>query len=375
MRTIFFRFLILLNIILLTGFGYFVYVDNKYTPPTESQIKTFVNYTRLSSVYAREPELSDEYFSKVKNSATPKLHGWLPWWGMSAGIKKLEEKKELFASISPVFYEINDKGDVLVKKDGLPRLKEVLKDSNVKTIPTISSFDPSGFNKIFGNTEARQKHLDFLVKEIDDNNFDGIDLNYESIYSSDKDNFFDFVKSMSSKMKERKKTFSVTVLSKWGDNINYGFAPQTREVQDYTEIAKYADQVRIMTYDFTSQGSANAGPIAPVEWMEQVLDYTVKRVDPSKVVLGVHLYGYAWPNGEKANALDYRQIASIKRNNVSSQDLYSKNFEEAAIRYNANNKTYFAYYASPESIKARIDLAQKYGIQGVSFWRVGDDAL
>ncbi|MFW5720472.1 MAG: glycosyl hydrolase family 18 protein, partial [Candidatus Dojkabacteria bacterium] len=224
--------------------------------------------------------------------------------------------------------------------------------------------------------DALQRHANFLLEEVTTYDYDGLDLNYESIYLKDKKAFFTLVETLSEGLKKNSKMLSITVLSKWGDDIDYSFAPQTREVQNYKELEPYADQLRIMTYDFTSQGSDTSGPIAPEEWVREVLDYTKGTgIAINKVVLGVHMYGYSWPENNRAKALDYRIVHILQKTNETTQTNYDPESNEATIRYIKEGVPHSGYYASPEVIKARLNIAVEYGLQGVSFWRLGDDQL
>lgn len=370
MKNIFLTFLVLLSVLFATSFGYIIYKENQYIPPTKKQIQSVTNDLRFPVNTKIEPRL----FDQQTNANNIKYHGWIPTWAMNPGIKTLEERRDKFASISPVFYALQADGSLQINKNGLETIKSTISGTNVKLIPSISSFSPDGLGIVLNNpTDYHNK----LMQEVDQNNYDGLDLDYESTYFNDKDEFFSHLNFLSTELRKRNKILSVTVLSKWGDNINYGFAPQTRQVQDYAEIAKYADQIRIMTYDFTSQGSANPGPIAPIEWVEQVLVYATNRVNPNKLVLGIHLYGYFWNATEdNARALDFRTITDIKQNNSNPDSFYSEKNEEAALKYiGSSGKAYFGYYASPEVVQARVELAAKYGLNGVSFWRLGDDPL
>jgi len=364
-------FLVLLTTVSVGAFGYLVYSETKYIPPTKSTIQGVTSSLTFPKVYKFEPRLFDLPQITPSNVS---YNGWIPTWAMNAGIKTLEERKDKFASISPVFYSIQADGSFQSNKGGLDKIKSTIAGTNIKIIPTIGCFDPDGLGKVLNNPDEYHKSL---LSEIDQNGYDGIDLDYESTYLNDKDEFFAHLKFLSTELKKRNKILSVTVLSKWADDITYGFAPQTRQVQDYAEIAKYADQIRIMTYDFTSQGSANPGPIAPVEWVEQVLKYATNRVSPNKLVLGIHLYGYFWNATEdKARALDYRTITDIKQNNQNPDSFYSTKNEESALKYiGSNGKAFFGYYAGPEVVQSRVNLAAKYGVSAVSFWRLGDDPL
>lgn len=370
MKNIFLTFFLLLSVIFGSSFAYIVYKENQYILPNNNKIRAVTDSIQFSTAFIREQKLKDLNSISIQNV---KYNAWIPTWAMDSAIKSLEANKNKFSSVSPVFYSIKQDGTLESNIDGLDRIKSVIANTNIKLIPTISSFDPEGLGKNLNNPDRLNS---FLIAEVDKHNFDGIDLNYESTYLKDKKAFFAHLDFLSKEFKKRGKLFYVTVLSKWSDNITYSFAPQTRVVQDYSEIAKYADQIRIMTYDFTSQSSTAAGPIAPIEWVEQVLKYATNRVNPSKIALGLHLYGYFWSGDTKAIALDYRQITEIKNFNVNPDNFYSDKNEEAALTFiGSNGGTFFGYYANPKSIQARIELAAKYGVNSVVFWRLGNDPL
>jgi peptide/nickel transport system permease protein len=63
-------------------------------------------------------------------------------------------------------------------------------------------------------------------------------------------------------------------------------------VYDYRAITPLVDRIRVLAYDYST---ADPGPIAPLPWVQQIVDGTVKASgDPSKLVLGLPLYGYNW---------------------------------------------------------------------------------
>lgn len=366
--------LIVITLILALSNGYFIYRENRYLPPTTDEINAFTSALQLASSFTKEPTLSDEYFQTVSGKQV-KMHAWMPTWAMKSGLRSLEAKKDLFDSVSPVYYSLANDGKINVDKTDLETLQQITQGTSIKIIPSIAGFEPGPLSIVLNDEEKLNRHVEFLLKEVDEHNFDGIDLDYEAVHLKDKDKFYTLLDRLSKGLHKRNKILTIAVLSKWGDSITYGYRPETREVQNYTKLAEYVDQIRIMAYDYTSSGSNNPGPIAPLAWVDSVLSYAVKRAPAEKIVLGVHLYGYAWPQGESARALDYGQVGNLKREGRVSDTFYSDNTGEGALRYTNNGKTYFAYYASPETVQARIDLANKYGIQGVAYWRLGDDPL
>ena len=124
----------------------------------------------------------------------------------------------------------------------------------------------------------------------------------------------------------------------------------------------------IMAYD-EHYVSSNAGSIASINWVHNILDYATKVVPSEKIILGLALYGYDWSNN-KGQAVATKNISSL----VSKNNAY--------IKWDDLTKTpYFSYikdgvyhevwYENGESLKLKIDLANKYNLGGIGFWRLG----
>ena len=81
-------------------------------------------------------------------------------------------------------------------------------------------------------------------------------------------------------------------------------------VYDYAAITPLVDSIRVMAYDY-SNASTDAGPVAPLDWVERVIAGTsAASGDPSKLVLGVPLYGYNWPISRQRHVPDARPKGS-----------------------------------------------------------------
>jgi spore germination protein YaaH len=222
-------------------------------------------------------------------------------------------------------------------------------------------------------------HKQEILDIIDQNDFDGIDLDYESIELKNKDIFLQFIKELSEELDKKDKVLSVTVLSQWGDNITYPSLIETRQVQDWSIIGKYADEVRIMTYDFTSPNDAEPGPIAPIIWMEEVLKYALTKIPKEKIWLGIHLYSYEWVMDQsneriKTNSYTYDFVSSEVLTDPTIVNSFDNLTDEGIAQYPCSEEyKCILYYQDPEGVKAREELANKYQIAGVAYWRLGGE--
>lgn len=325
------------------------------------------------------------------------ISGWIPTWASVSGLKSVEQNSELFDSISPVWYEVNSDGSLRTKyPSNKTQLITVLNTLEIDTIPTIALFDHELFSTILNSDVNTRRHIDSIVKVLEENNFKGIDLDYESIKYSDKEEYLEFMRLLSVELHKKDKLLIVTVLAKWGENVTYSYKPETRQAQDWQVISQYADQVRIMAYDFTHSSDDYPGPIGPTSWIEQILEYAKLTMPPQKTVLGVHLYAYEWyqsqeseseldvmfdpnknPNTKDntARAYTYTTVKAILENPGELSSFQ----DEGMFFYTKHNNSNEAVerralvFIDNKGVEARYRIAQEYGINGIVFWRLGEE--
>jgi|688.fasta_scaffold74376_2 spore germination protein YaaH len=342
--------------------------------------------------------------AKIKNKEIT-YASWIPDWGTDSGLESLKQNTKVIDSISPVWYEANKNGELVNKTPkNSQEMLDYASNNQIEIIPSIACFDHEILTEILQNQTNLDKHVDSILKTVLDNNYDGIDIDYESTKLSDKDKFFEFLEKLSGKLKTNQKKLSIAVLAKWGDDVIYPGLKETRAVQDWSKIAPLVDEIRIMTYDYTGGGSLYPGPIGPLNWQEDVIKYALTKAPKEKYVLGVHLYGYEqWvevknPSQDKKfgdpklkftpdfknqtsgeepmRSYTYQTVQRILKDYPGTTDnyqgekiySYSKTNDDTGILENR-----VLVYIDPEGIQARKDLAKKYGLQGIAFWRVGAD--
>ncbi len=238
-------------------------------------------------------------FSELEDGKDAGLEfaGWLPAWAGDAGYLSVLENREMLTTVSPVWYQVNESGEIrFVGPDNHRRIVDSLQDMDIGILPSVPLFDHELFTTIVTDSMRFERHVAGLVDIGPDPANDGIDLNYESIKLTDGSAYYEILKRVAASLQAEGKTVSVTVLAEWSDSSDvYPSFKETHEVIDYAKIAAVADELRIMAYDFTSAYMQSPGPIGPLTWQHQVLNYAIaKGVPRGKIVLGVHLYGYEW---------------------------------------------------------------------------------
>ena len=337
-----------------------------------------------------------------KKEADFVVAGWIPEWAGQSGLESVQNNNETLTNISPVWYDANEDGTLNDKRPKeADRILREAQANGIEVTVTISLFSHEILTSIYSDPQRLQTHIDALVEAGSQDRVDGIDINYESTKLSDKEGYFAMLEGLYNGLRERGKKTVVTVLPQWGLS-EYLSLKETRAVQDWARISQYADEVRVMAYDYTWQSAPNSGPIGPLNWHEEIIRYGIEQVDPQKLVLGIHLYSYEKytereePGPYRSDLLTF--VTSLEENrgeaNTSRaytystiQKIYAENEiisdetyqGERVIRYSKFNddsgkfEDRVTVYIDPNGVQQRVDLAKKYNLGGIAFWRLGGE--
>ncbi len=158
-------------------------------------------------------------------------------------------------------------------------------------------------------------------------------------------------------------------------------------VYDHGAIAEHVDGLRIMAYDYSV---AEPGPIAPLDWVQQVIDGVLLAVPPEfhdRVVLGIPSYGYNWPTivvGDcPADAPGRTSINPgtlddlIARRNIEPvadalTGEWSGTYElEIDDGVSSCVQTRQLHWIDADGVALRVEMARRAGIRGVALWALG----
>ena len=245
---------------------------------------------------------------------------------------------------------------------------QVARDAGLRIVPSIvnGGFDAQRVSAVINNPTRRAQHIRDILALVHDNNFDGIDIDYESLNPDDRDNFSLFVEELAAALHARGKLLSIAVHPKTSDPGTWN-GPQA---QDYARLGAAVDKFKIMTYDY-HWSTSEAGPIAPLDWVDQVLAYAATVVPPEKTYLGVPFYGYDW-TGSTGEPLNWRQATKLaSQNNAELQRDASSG--EAWFTYGDGRHT--VYFNDAETLRQRLQAAfeRHPALAGVAIWALGGE--
>jgi spore germination protein YaaH len=303
------------------------------------------------------------------------ISAWLTSSFDSANRSSFEANADILDEVSPFWYSTNARGNLLAGADARDQtLVELAHSKNVLVLPTIHNVvhgtDP--VPALLLNADRRSQHVRNIVEEVLNNNYDGIDIDYEALDSSLREEYSAFITELSKALHSQGKQLTIAVHAKDCDYCGLG------GFQDWPVLGQAVDRLRIMTYDYHWRGGG-AGPVAPIYWVNAVAEYAKSVVDPAKVVIGVQFYGYDWvAGGGDARAYTWDGFKSIidvykPEVNLVETDTSGRTVQENKISYSARDGRHTAYFATSRGLQAKLELVQRVDLAGIAIWQLGGE--
>ncbi len=219
-------------------------------------------------------------------------------------------------------------------------------------------------SEIMRDNEARTRLIQNIVHLVEEYEWEGINIDFENMYAEDKELFNRFLIELAPRLHEKGALLSVDVTEPDGSETwSLCFDRHT--------IGKVADYIVFMAYDQNGGSTAREGTTAGCNWVEANVKKFIKQeeVDPSKIILGVPFYTRVWT--QSGDDVDSTAV-SIKNLDRYVPDGVEKTWDEDLkqyyVEYQRNGTTYKIWMEEEQSIGAKLDLVNQYGLAGASFW-------
>ena len=274
----------------------------------------------------------------------------------NSGLSDMIKNAKGLNVISPTWFSVSDsKGEV--SSIGSADYVKKAHSAGLDVWGLVSDFETDGngdyyIKTVVNNTKARQKMVSNIMK-------------YASLYDLD----------------------GIIVLS----IDNYQPSAWT-EFYDRNQQGRLADYVVVMNYDEHTTSSNEAGSVSSLTFTEEGLKNTIDEVgDASRVINGMPFYTRIWtetPEDESdgngkliEDAANGNYVLSTK---AVSMDAAKEAYTEAGatpsyneetgqnyVVYEKGNSTYMIWLEDETSVKARLELMNKYEIAGAGYWKLG----
>lgn len=258
------------------------------------------------------PQGASAATTSAKKTVVPstklEFSGWLPYWRVASSTNDVLPHLSGLTEVNPFGYTVKNDGSLndaaKISDAHWQKLFTSARKQNVRVIPTVMWSNTEAIHEVLSDKKLRSRHVAAIVAMVKDNGFDGVDIDYEGKRAEDRDNYSAFLKELSVEFAKNKanKWVMCTIEARTPPEDLYKTIPTDLEyANDYKEINKYCDRVRLMTYDQQradlSLNKSSKGiytPVADPAWVRKVVNFTAKDIDRKKIVLGVATYGYIY---------------------------------------------------------------------------------
>jgi spore germination protein YaaH len=312
-----------------------------------------------------------------RGAAARRVSGNLVFWDQSRGFDAIVANVDVFSEISPFWYHLDVDGRVIpyLTASGTsyedPSILSFLRSNGILVIPTVANIVDGVWNgalagSVIADPVLSAANINSLVDLAVGHGYDGIDLDYEGLRATDRAAFTAFVERLAVALHTQGKLLTVNVYAKTAEPGSWD-GPQA---QDWSALGSSADQVRIMTYEYSWSTSA-AGPISPVNWVTDVIAFARTVIPAAKIMQGVPFYGYDWV-GQRGTELVWNDATAL-----ASRYGASINWDSASaspwFQYLVNSVLHTVWFENASSVAAKLAVTTTYDVGGVTLWRLGGE--
>lgn len=247
------------------------------------------------------------------------------------------------------------------------------RNSRVAPIMVITNIRQGGrFNsdiasRLFASEQAEENLINNVVNTMKAKNYYGLNIDFEYIYPSDRENYNNFLRKIAARMH----SLGYLIMSAIAPKISATQRGTLYEAHDYPAHGELMDRVIIMTYEW----GYLAGPpqaVAPLNEVRRVLDYAVTAIPRDKILMGMPNYGYDWTlpyrrgtlaqtfSNLEAVSRAFRNHAEIKFDTQAQSPYYNY--------YDAQGRQHIVWFDDVRSVEAKLRLVHEYGLAGISYW-------
>ncbi|WP_405098626.1 glycosyl hydrolase family 18 protein [Oceanobacillus sp. FSL H7-0719] len=308
----------------------------------------------------------------------PKLPGYTATTFNYFYITGTESDQHLIRDFAPYttyysFFEYHFNSDgTLSSLNDLPSI-ELAWNSNTAPLATITNLTVAGFSseltsQTLNNPSTRQHLVNNIFTLVSQRGYAGVNIDFEGTLPEDRDIFSAFLRELGELLHGAGLLLTIAVPPKTSDDTPWN------EGYDYGAIGSVVDLMFIMAYDWHHMAS-EPGPVAPISAVRDTIEFALNKMNSSKVILGVPLYGYDW-------TLPYNpDIPATAISNHNAIELamnfrvpinYSKEDEAPYFYYvDEAGQNHVVWFEDTRSIAAKMQLVREYQLQGIGAWQVG----
>lgn len=293
---------------------------------------------------------------------------YVMFWQYGSDLGTLGNKIEGVNVVSPTWFELSDsKGNISSKFSSSYYIKA--KSYGYEIWPIITngidsaSYTPEDTSAMLNSELSREKFISNLLNICINNKLDGINMDFESMKTEDRDLYTQLIREMTPLFRQ----YGIKV------SVDTYFV----EYIDRKGVGAAADYVILMGYDQRGGWSSVAGSISEISWVENNINSLINdsKIPANKIILGVPFYTRLWiekvgeekPTTKVYTMEDCEEYISLYNLTKTYDEKSGQNY----IEHTRGSLTYKLWIEDDTSIKNRVDIVNNYNLAGISAWRKG----
>lgn len=287
--------------------------------------------------------------------------------------QELSKRGPLLTYMMPFAYEVKRNGTLTSLDWG--DLGEVAAANKTASAVVLTNIENGAFSDTLAHEIFMDKNLQDLIigaaiKEAKTHGAKDIHVDFEYLPPEDKGEYVEFLKRLASKAHPEGLTISAALAPKTSANQ----AGKWYEGHDYKGIGEVVDFVVIMTYEWGYSGGPPMA-VSPIGPVTQVLEYAVKDIPASKIMMGQNLYGYDWKLPYKVGNPNAIAVSGQYAIELAKQNNAAISYDEVAqapfFHYWKDGVEHVVWFEDARSIEAKFKLLQRLGLKGIAYWHLG----
>ena len=289
-------------------------------------------------------------------------------------LASLQRNAGLITHVSPTWYRMT--GDLNVASRMTPDVAALARERGIAIHPLIvnEGFDADIAHRILATPESRRRAAEIIAALVFDGDYDGINMDFEGTFGRSRDNYTDLLRRLGELLRPRGKWLTVDVVSQTRPVGEYPVDGSWASPFDYAALGEICDRVMLMGYDYSM---AEPGPVTPHWWLEYVIDWALKQMPAARIVVGLPFYARHWVISDEGISPPYglkqdESIQFVAKSGRQAEYLPRDGTYRAVWSDGAGE--HHVYYDNAETLEAKMNLVAKKGIEGVAFWRLGQES-
>lgn len=280
----------------------------------------------------------------------------------NSGMDKVVANTSGLNVISPTWFKLSDnKGNYtsIASKDYV----DAAHKKGLKVWPLIDNFSTEiSTLKILSSSENRKNLIANLMSDVEKYDFDGINIDFESLTQDNAPHFIQFMRELSVSCRNSGVVLSVDVPIPASYNMYY----------ERDELAEVVDYVINMGYDEHYSGS-DEGSSASINFVKNSITDSLVEVPKEKLINAVPVYTRVWTKENSkvsSRALGMSAAANwVKENNIELT--WDDEVGQYTGQTTIGSARKYIWLEDERSMKLKMDAIKEEDLAGVAVWKLG----